>query len=585
MWRFLRKGYRLTRDFLGYFHRGWQVRLTIAYAKSFASSFILHLNQFRHTLYTKGIEFQTIREPKIKKLRETANGLHALLPKDERYTYSILLIVENPSDSFLRTSLLAACDQSPPICEVLVALKKPLSASLEKVLCETKGKYPTKIQIFDHSKQAEKDRTFHQLAESAKGNFLLLMGAEDWIRPDLLFRYEQTLRTMANPENCVLYCDVNQLNEIDAFVPSSEYCQPTELNFPYFFKHTRTKGLLIPRVLWHKIEAPFFYEGAEEEDLLLRLDLAGAQFHRVPFSLYSVRCVPSEKLTKSIKSLQHVLESYSQKKGLQWKWEPGYLQTSLRAIPPLPQINGIQVIIPFKDQKELTLKCVQSLLKQHDVPFKITAVDNRSVDQSIAEAIQTVGGEVIRVDEPFNYSRLNNIAVQNTKLAADCDVILFLNNDVELEAGALSEMLRWVNQTSIGLVGSRLHYPDGRLQHGGVHLHDRRKKDMEWEHIEKFRSFDAMQESKTLEVFDAVTAACAMMKRKTFLEVGGFDEIWYPIAYSDTNLAIKLKAIGLKCFYTPYAAGIHHESVSRKTAIEDFENSWWLHHLLQDHKQ
>ena len=166
----------------------------------------------------------------------------------------------------------------------------------------------------------------------------------------------------------------------------------------------------------------------------------------------------------------------------------------------------------------------------------------------------------------------------------DCDAVLFLNNDVELEPGALQEMARWLDQPQIGMVGCRLHFPDGRLQDGGVRLDGSTKKEMRWEHIEKLRRFDELDEAKTLGFFDAVTAACALMKRQTFLDIGGFDEILYPIGYSDTNLAMKLAAKGLKCFYTPYAVGIHHESVSRKASIEDFENSWWLHRLFFKHK-
>ena len=95
-------------------------------------------------------------------------------------------------------------------------------------------------------------------------------------------------------------------------------------------------------------------------------------------------------------------------------------------------------------------------------------------------------------------------------------MLLFLNNDVELEPGALSEMVRWLDQPGIGMVGCRLHYPDGRLQHGGVRLHDRVKKAMEWDHVEKLRRFEELEEAKVLGIFDAVTAACAMMKREIF---------------------------------------------------------------------
>ena len=105
-----------------------------------------------------------------------------------------------------------------------------------------------------------------------------------------------------------------------------------------------------------------------------------------------------------------------------------------------------------------------------------------------------------------------------------------------------------------------------------------------WVHHEKFSTFEEMQRTKSLGVVDAVTAACALVKRQVFLEIGGFDEVWYPIAYSDTNLAIKLHLKGLKCFYTPYAHGVHHESVTRKEGIEDFENSCWLHRHLLKHQ-
>ena len=146
----------------------------------------------------------------------------------------------------------------------------------------------------------------------------------------------------------------------------------------------------------------------------------------------------------------------------------------------------------------------------------------------------------------------------------------------------MAEMSRWIDQPQIGMVGCRLHYPDGSLQHGGVDIYSRGPiTRMTWEHIERFSTFDkTMNLTKRIRIMKAVTAACAMVKRQTFLDVGGFDEVWYPIAYSDTNLAVKLTMKGLKCLYTPYAVGIHHESVSRSCDnIEDYENSRWLHQL------
>jgi GT2 family glycosyltransferase len=587
IFRFIKElSIHFSRDFSAYFYKGWQARLMVPYTKSFLRSLVFYLNQFRIYLYLDGIQHHHIREEKIKRLQQTSLGLHSLFPKDDRFTYSVLMPIHQPRSSLFQKSLESVLNQSAPKLEILIGLRQPPSQEIQEILTSTQQRNPGKLKIFDFFQNQSKEEVINQLAEKAKGHFLFIMGDEDWVRPDFLLRYEQTLRVFSDPEKRVLYCNQNTLNDKDYFIPNSEKCQPQQLRFPFFFKPFAEQGLLFPAALWKQVKGLCtHYKGAEYENLLLQLDLAGATFQHIPFSLYSLRASPQREEVKSQEAFLTVLEKYSQAKNLGWKWSTGYQTGSVRAIPPLPSNHCIQVVIPYKDQKEITMKCMESLLKQRDVQFKITAVDNRSTDLSIAEAIRALGGEVISIDEPFNYSRLNNLAVKLSQFAAECDVILFLNNDVELESDALSEMLRWIDQPHMGMVGCRLHYPDGRLQHGGVSLNLHGRGEMRWEHIEKLRRFEEMNQTKILGIFEAVTAACAMIKRQTFLEVGGFDEIWYPIGYSDTHLAAKLAPKGLKCFYTPYAVGIHHESISRKSSTEDYENSWWLHHLLIENQK
>jgi GT2 family glycosyltransferase len=585
--RFLQELFlHFSRDLSTYFYKGWQARLMRHYLKAFARSLIFYLNQCRIYLYSHGIQQHHIREENIKKLQMTSQGLHNLLLQDARFSYSILIPVAQPQPAFFQETLESALNQSAPLLEILIGLMQPPSPEIMEILSHAQQCNAAKLQIFHFFQMSEKREVINQLAEKATGHFLLMMDAEDWIRPDFLLRCEQTLRIFPDFERRVLYCNLNALSDKGYFIPNSEYRQPSSLCFPFFFKCFVEKGLLIPTALWKKAGGLHAHcKGAEYENLLLQLDLADAAFQHIPLNLYSFRFTAKRNEVKSQKAFLEVLEKYSQARQLDWKWSPGYQEHSVRAIPSLSFDHSIQVIIPYKDQKSLTMKCIHHVLKQKDVHFKITAVDNRSTDASIAREIKALGGEVIAVDEPFNYSRLNNLAVKATQTAADCDVLLFLNNDVELEPNALSEMLRWIDQPQIGIVGCRLHYPDGRLQHGGIRINFYGKEEMRWEHIEKLRRFEDMNLTKTLGFFNAVTAACAMIKRQIFLEVGGFDEIWYPIGYSDTNLAAKIAAKGLKSFYTPYAIGIHYESVSRKSSIEDYENSWWLHHLLMDNQK
>lgn len=570
------------RDLFTYFYKGWQAHLMGAYALSFARSLVFYLNQFRIYLYIDGIQHHSIKEEKVKKLQQSARGLHTLLPSDAHFSYSILMPVDQPRPRLFQESLESALNQSALHLEIWIGLMQPPSPELETIFTQARQKEGVKLHLVNCFQAREKDQVINRLAENASGKYLLILKEEDWIRPDFLFRCEQTLRIFPDAEKKVLYCNLNEISDKGYFLPNSEHRQPSPLCFPYFFQPFVEQGLLIPASLWKQAGGlALEHKGAEYENLLLQLDVAGATFQSIPICLYSIRSSAKQEGSKSQTSFLQVLENYSKAKQLNWKWLPGYQTPSMRAIPSLPS-SSIQVIIPYKDQRELTMKCISCLMKQKDVHFQITAVDNGSEDVSIAQEIEQLGGEVISIQEPFNYSRLNNWAVKRTQKAKHCDVVLFLNNDVELESDALSEMLRWVDQPQIGIVGCRLHYPDGRLQHGGVGINFHGREEMRWEHIEKLRRFEEMKVTKTLGIFDAVTAACAMMKRQTFLEVGGFDEIWHPIGYSDTHLAAKVAAKGLKCFYTPYAVGVHHESVSRQSAIEDYENSWWLHHLLMD---
>lgn len=229
------------------------------------------------------------------------------------------------------------------------------------------------------------------------------------------------------------------------------------------------------------------------------------------------------------------------------------------------------------------MKAVASILRQKGVITKITAVDNQSSDLSIGDELKKLGVEVLSISEPFNYSRLNNLGVRESQIGKDCELLLLVNNDVELEEGALEEMCRWIKQPHIGMVGCRLHYPNGLLQHGGIELNPKGPTfQMSWLHVEKNLPFEFLGMTRIIRLVDAVTAACVVINRKIYLEVGGLDEVWHPVAYSDTDLAEKLRSKGLYCIYTPYATGVHYESITRTfDNIEDYEASRWLHELRQ----
>jgi GT2 family glycosyltransferase len=413
------------------------------------------------------------------------------------------------------------------------------------------------------------------------------MDHDDWIRPDLLYRYELALRLSPTLEDRVLYCNEYKINERDEAIASSFIWKPEKPVFPYLFINYICHCLLVPRDLFFKAgKLRPECDGAQDYDLCLRLDLAGASFQNVPFFLYAWR-IHSGSTAKSSAAKDYAtpagiraLGDYVAAKGLDWEdVGMGYYPTSYHARPRIHSVKKIHAIIPYKDNRELTLKAVESLLKQGNDGFtlRITCVDNGSLDSRIADELRSKGVEVLASQEPFNYSRINNLAVKQS-CHQDSQCLFFMNNDVELNPDALAEMVRWIDQPLIGMVGCRLHYPDQTIQHGGVELSPLGPTwQMEYRHRDVGKKFLESFYARTMGVSDAVTAACVLVNRAVFLRVGGFDEVFYPIAYSDTDLARRFAEIGYYCLYNPFAFGVHHESKTRgESRFEEMERSSWM---------
>lgn len=466
--------------------------------------------------------------PYIDNLKRTTQGLHALLNKDQKYSYSILYVVESGHN--LQSSLESALDQA---AELLIGYHKDETGFLARI----QQQYPSKVRLFPFT-------TWTELAAQSTSTHLFLLQEGDEMRPDLLYRYEQMLRLIDDPQTVLHGRPLLQEAK-------------KEIHLPYEFTPFELYGVLIPRHMAGNL--PF-----SSYSLTLALDLQSAKFIFVDVPLYHSQGHSS--------SGELTFQDYIKSKGLDWTVEPGRIRPSLKSTPQ------IHVVIPFKDQIALTLQAVRSIQKSKGVQVFITAVDNNS--STSTQELKNLGCEVMRIEEPFNYSRLNNLAVKNSIYRDRTDLIFFMNNDAELDEEALLEMSRWAYQPNLGLIGCRLHFPHGTIQHGGVKRIQGYEEDISWVHNDWNIPYEDAGLAKQLHVADAVTCAAALIRRTLFEEVGGFDEILYPIAYSDTHLALKLKLKGYLSFYTPFATGIHHESLTRSSrSIEDFERSKFLHEV------
>ena len=535
--------------------------------------------------------FGNLGDVRWERLRAASEGKHLLLSRrDPPLSYSILVPVFRPDPRFFETALLACLAQTAPRLEVLVGLDGPQPAGVEAAIERVRRSAPRgealKVFRFERPEGGGGiSRTTNALAAKAEGDFLLLVDHDDWIRPDLLYRYEQALRLApAEIPRTVLYCDEYRINERDELVWQSELRKPLVPGFPFLFVNLVCHCLLVPRRLWNEVGGlrPEC-DGAQDFDLSMRLDRAGASLRNVPFFLYAWRAAEGSTAA-SLANKPHAtaagvkaLGDDAAARGLPWKIEPGLEPTTYRATPP-DGAGEVLAVVPYRDGGEMTLDAVDALLSQEGPPLSVVAVDNGSVDRSIGEALARRGVEVLRVDEPFNFSRLNGLAVSSARRSPSAAFLLFVNNDVVLEPGAVAEMARWAAVPGVGLVGARLLYPDGTVQHGGIDLDPKGEAwRLTWRHTDWKRPASLPGFSRVTRLCDAVTGACLMTRREVFVRLGGFDEDFYPVAFSDTDLARRARAAGLAILYTPYATGTHRESASRAyRAVEDVEESTWL---------
>lgn len=227
----------------------------------------------------------------------------------------------------------------------------------------------------------------------------------------------------------------------------------------------------------------------------------------------------------------------------------------------------ISLIVPFRDEVDLLQRCVSGLMRHFDrISFDLILVDNGSINDETFLFLESLDHQKIRIlhyDKPFNYSAINNFAAREAKGA----YLVFLNSDTEvISAGWLDSMLGLAERPDVGAVGARLLYPDDTIQHAGVMLGPNLA-------VHAFSGFSQddplfVEHGSKVREWSAVTAACMMTRRDVFLEMGGFDEVNFPIAYNDVDYCLRLrKERGLKTMWSPDATLYHYESATRGSDI------------------
>ena len=220
----------------------------------------------------------------------------------------------------------------------------------------------------------------------------------------------------------------------------------------------------------------------------------------------------------------------------------------------------VSIIIPVFNQFQFTHACLSALEQYHDgISIEVIVVDDCSTDAT-PELISKIPGLVyLRNDSNSGFT----VSCNHGAKAASGEYLLFLNNDTMVTRGWLKALLEtFANHPATGLVGSKLVYPDGRLQEaGGIIWRD----GSGWNRG-KFQDAND-PEYNYLRQVDYCSAASLMIPRNLFLELGGFDLRYAPAYYEDTDLAFRVREHGRKVLYQPLSLVVHYEGTTAGTDI------------------
>lgn len=287
------------------------------------------------------------------------------------------------------------------------------------------------------------------------------------------------------------------------------------------------------------------------------------------------------------------LRAHLQRVGLRGEVKPGSVSETYRLRYEITDWAMVSILIPNKDHTKDLMKCITSLREKTTYPnWEVIIIENNSTEAETFACYEQLQqqDERIRVvtwQDGFNYAAINNYG----ETFARGEYLLLLNNDVEIITPEwIEEMLMYAQRPDVGAVGAMLYFPDDTVQHGGVIVGLGGVAD----HAHKGFPRGAagyMNRLAVVQNYSAVTAACLLMRRCVFREIGGFDTA-YQVAFNDVDMCMRISEAGYRIVWTPYAELYHYESKSRGLdetrdryfryagEVERFQKRW-MHRLVK----
>ena len=482
-------------------------------------------------------------------------------------TFSIVIPTYNTSLAHLKAAVESVQRQIYENWELCIADDASQDVALLSYLKKLTS--DDKISVVFRESNGHISAASNSALEVARGDWVVPLDHDDLLTDDALCWL--ALSISENPNAKLLYSDEDKID--DANRRFSPYFKP-DFNYELlrgnnYICHLSCFRRDLVESLGGYREG---YEGAQDHDLLLRYVecCERSEIIHIPLILYHWRW-HTNSTSAGVGNKDYASEAgaraiteHLERVGHPGKVSPDGTGAYFIEYDSQPAPPSIQIIIPSKNNAKLLSSCVSSILKNTAYQnFTIAIIDNGSTDGASLRLLEKLGSnpqiEVHSDPRPFNYARMNNEAAARS----EAEYVLLLNDDTEvINDNWLSDMMALAVRSDSGAVGAKLLYDDRIVQHAGVVIgigaaaghvgHGLPESDPG--HF--FRS-------KISSEFSAVTAACLLVSRRKFLEVGGMNELRYRVAFNDIDFCLKLRRAGYVNYLCASAVLYHYESKSR----------------------
>jgi GT2 family glycosyltransferase len=478
---------------------------------------------------------------------------------------SIIMPVYNTDQRWLRAAIDSVMNQVYTNWELCVVDDASTRKEVRRVLAEYANK-GSRIAVKYLDSNLGISATSNEALSMATGEFVGFLDHDDELGRDALYEVVNLLNE--NPDLDLIYSDEDkkELNgkRVEPFF-KPDWSPDLLLSMNYVCHFVIMRKSLIDKVGGFRLG----FEGSQDYDLLLRIVELTNRIGHISRPLYSWRKVAgSAAASTSAKPFAHETAKKALMEALSRRGLKGeVLEAAGKYHRVAYAIEGdplVSIIIPTRDRVDLLRRCIESIeCKTSYQNYEIIIVDNGSEDPTTLYYLRSTRHRVLKFDEPFNFSRLNNFGAAHAK----GEHLLFLNNDTEVaDDHWLEAMLEHSQRPEVGMVGALLLYPSRdrshrMIQHAGVNVGVGGVAGHAFKYLPADRD-NYFNLHRVVRNCSAVTAACAMIRRSVFGDVGGFDER-LKVAFGDVDLCLRAREKGYLVIYTPHAILYHHETATR----------------------